>query len=230
MTAIGDTPTQMVVDAEHVGIRTVMPMLAVAGMIGGFVLGRVVAPMIDPSFDSLCLSLVFAVMGLVGLFYVGDRIIKPMWSSGRGLEVDNSHLVLRDWRRKPVKETVLQWNDDLKVQAWYFEVPTRRSRVPKGWYCVSVRLVQDELNLILYTFMKPEEAEAKVAQFSEWFMKLLPKKERELITDTAKAARQERFRRLEGQRWYDGAELKAEDFLAVMALITQHGRLSGPVD
>lgn len=223
-----DTPVRMVVDAEHVGIRTIMPVLAVAGLIGGFVLGNLVAPLVDEALSSLCLSLIFAAIGLVTLTYVGERFIKPLWSSGRVILVDRSRLQLLDKRRKPPQESTIEWDNPLQVQAWYFEVPTRRSRVPKGWYCVSIRLVQDEQKLILYSFLKPEAAEESVPRFNDWFVKLFPKKEREQITDVQKAARQERFRRLEDHRWHDGAELSAEDFLVVMTQVDRHGQLTTP--
>jgi len=222
---ITDSPTQMTVDAEHIGIRTTMPILAIGGLIGGFILGGIIAPLIDDALSTMCMSLIGATAGLVILTQIGERVVKPMWNSGRSLTVDTSNLALIDHRRRPKHETTIYWRDVFDVQAWYFEVPTRKSRVSKGWYCTSVRVIQDQEKLIFYTFMSPEEAQS-LPHFSDWFIHLRKKKERQELSssDPHQAAIQERYRKLEGLRWNDGAELKIEDFLALMNLVAQHGR------
>ncbi len=224
ITPISDNPTQMTVDAEHIGIRTAMPLLAIAGIIGGFILGGIIAPLLDEALSSLCMSLIGATAGLVILTQIGERVIKPLWGSGRNVTVDTSQLALIDRRRKPQKEKVIQWNDELGVQAWFFEVPTRKSRVSKGWYCTSVRLMQKQEDMIFYTFISPENAQS-IPHFSDWFIHLRKKKERQELAnaDPRQAAEQERYRKLEDMRWNDGAELKVEDFLAVMNLVGKHG-------
>lgn len=221
---ITDTPTKMTVDAEHIGIRTTMPILAIVGLIGGFILGGILAPTIDESLSVMCLSLIGATAGLVILTQIGERVIKPMWKSGRTLTVDTSSLTLIDHRRRPKRETTIHWQTDFDVQTWYFEVPTRKSRVKKGWYCASTRLIQDQETLIFYTFISPEDAQT-IPRFSDWFIQLRRKKEREELANTApqQAATQERYHKLEHMRWNDGAELITADFLALMILVAQHG-------
>ncbi|NDJ84734.1 MAG: hypothetical protein GYB66_02505 [Chloroflexi bacterium] len=226
-TEIGDEPAEMIVDPEHIGIRTMMPILAAIGLIGGYVLGDVVTGLIDETVGSLCTSIALALIGLVALTQFGERVIKPRWSSGRRLFVDRAYLTMRDKRRKPATETTMPWQA-IKAQAWYFTVPTRKSRVPKGWFCTAVRLVQDDDELILYAFLKPEIAQ-EMPGFERWFTRLRDKKERETLanTDTRAASQQERYRRLEGKRWNDGAELTGEDFVAVMELVDQHATPMG---
>jgi hypothetical protein len=215
----------MTVDAEHIGIRTAMPILAVVGLLGGFILGGIIAPLIDNALSTMCMSLFGAVAGLVILTQIGERAIKPLWHSSRSAIVDTSNLTIIDYRRRPKHETTIQWHHAFDVQAWYFEVPNRKSRVSKGWYCTSVRLIQDQEKLIFYTFMSPEEAQS-IPHFSDWFVHLRKKKEREELatSDPHQAAIQDRHRKLEKLRWDDGAELKIEDFLALMNLVARHGQ------
>jgi hypothetical protein len=72
--------------------------------------------------------------------------------------------------------------------------------------------------------MSPEDARS-LPHFSDWFIHLRKKKERQELSgsDPQQAAIQERYRKLEDLRWNDGAELKIEDFLALMNLVAKHG-------
>lgn len=227
ITEVGDSPVQMPIDSEHIGIRTLMPLLAIAGLVGGFVLGSIIAPMIDEALSGLCVSLFMAVIGLLVVTQLGERLIKSHWTSGREVEVDRSQLALVDKRRRDAPQLTLRWHEGVGIYAWYFIVPTRRSRVPKGWYCTAIRLVQGEQQMILYAFLSPEVAHS-LTHFTDWFVHLHNKKEREQmsVTDVRASAEQERFRRLESHRWFDGAELNAADFLAVMQLVDRHGYLA----
>lgn len=219
---LSNNPIHLSVDTEHIGIRTIMPILAFAGLAGGFILGQLIAPIIDAALSSLCLSVFFSLAGLVIALFFGERIIKPRWTSGRYINLDSHQLNLVDNRKKPSQQTLIRWHDELTTQAWYFVVPTRRSRVPKNWYCTSVRLVQDETEMILYSFVSPDTAKA-LPYFAEHFVRLYSKKEREekLGQNVQWSAEQERLRRYEGQRWHDGAELAPEDFLGILALLYQ---------
>jgi hypothetical protein len=220
---IGDATLEVNVDAEHIGIRTLMPLLAIGGFIGGIILGGLLAPLIDES-GSLCFGIGLGLVAAVLLLQFGERVIKPRWGSGRKLHVDRSQLVLHDTRAKPPTETVIKWQAGVNVLAWYFIVPTGRSRVPKGWYCTAVRLTQDEQTIILYSFIKPEIAE-QLPHFNDWFFHLRDKKEREAIAerDPQQGAKQERYRRLENERWNNGAELTDIDFRSIMELVAEYG-------
>ncbi len=221
---ITDTPLELAVDAEHIGVRTAIPLLAVLGVVGGIILGSVIAPQIDEALSTLCVSLILAVVGLVTFTYFGERLVKRFWTSGRTLLVDLSQITLLDKRKKPTVETTLHWPNGIGIQAWYFIVTMGRSRVQKGWYCVSLRLLQRDQSMIIYTFLSPETAQS-LEHFTDWFVHLRPRQEREDLSvgDPHFAAQQERFRRLESHRFYEGAELAAEDFLAVIELVNQHG-------
>jgi hypothetical protein len=224
----GEPPLKMRVDVEHWGIRLLMPVLTFGGLVLGFVLGRVIADLMGNSFPFLCLSLPLAVALSFGLTQFGERIIKPNWGSGRHVEVDAERIVFYDQRSNKAVEPEVHvvWDKPFSVNGWYFAVPTGKSRIPKGWYCVSLRLQQDEQSMILYTFMKPEVAQEEIPDFSYWFTQLLKRKLREELAgkDARQAALQNRLREYEGTRWFTGGEIAPEHFLAVMTLVSQHSQ------
>ena len=222
------TPRHIPVDVEHLGIRLLIPFLAIVGLGAGFVLGRIVAVSIDESLGTLCFSVGFAVVGMALMLQLGERVIKPRWSSGRHLTVSTESLTLHDTRGGKQQETAIRWADELTSFPYYWVVGTGKSRVRKGWYCVAVQMRQGDDEVLLYTFLSPENA-ATLPEFDERFVKLLPRKEREELqkADPREAARQERYRKIEGQRFFDGAELQVEDFHAVMPLIATHSPPAG---
>ena len=223
LTELANAPLRLKVDSEHVGIRTLMPILGAIGLIGGFILGGLIARQIDESLSTSCVGAVTAIIGVAVMLQLGDKVIKRLWTSGRELQIE--HHALRLINRK--EQVEMQWSQGLGIQAWFFEVPTRRARVPKGWYCTSVRLTQNDEKIILYSFLSPEHAQS-LHYFNEWFIHLRNKKEREAMgqQDARWLTQQERFRRLEGDRWFTGAELAPEDFLGVMELVYEHGQLA----
>lgn len=226
MSDLSTPPTRIIVDSEHIGIRTILPILAFVGFIGGILLGRVVAQMIDRALSPTCISATLALIGMIGMIQLGDHILKRLWTSGRYIDVDDSQITLVDSRRKTTEQTSINWHHPFQVQAWHFVVPTRKSRVPKGWYCVAVRLVQGHQEFIVYSFLKPEEALQQITSFHEWFTELKPKRERTQLAsvDPRWAAQQERYRRLETQRWQDGAEVDSTSFYRLMHYIQRYGQ------
>jgi hypothetical protein len=80
---ITDSPIHMTVDAEHIGIRTAMPILAIVGLIGGFILGGIIAPLIDDAFSTMCMSLIGAIAGLVILTQIGERVVASHQREGQ---------------------------------------------------------------------------------------------------------------------------------------------------
>lgn len=218
-----ETPRVMRVDVEHLGIRLLIPIMALIGFGGGFVLGRIISTALEESVGTLCFSLVFAFVGMGVMLQIGEQLIKPRWSSGRHLEVSTRSLKLRDRRRGKDNTTTIQWQSDVTSTAYFWEVETGKSRVRKGWYCVAVQLRQDEEEVVLYTFMSPDDAQG-VPHFNDWFFRLLPRKSREELQqiDPREAARQERYRKIESFRFFDGAEVQPEDFQELMTLIVVH--------
>ncbi len=216
-------PMTIAIDAEHIGVRLLIPVLTIVGIFGGVALAGMVQTLLGELVSLWCVVLVLA--GLMAFIFaqIGERVIKPLWPSGRYLVLDHEGLTLH-YRKANQKQHDYQfrWIDEPTVHSWYWEVETRKSRVQRGWYCLAVRLSADERHLTLYTFMSLTTAET-LPRFQEWFVKLLPKTEREKMTasDPRGAAIQSRYKQLESERWLDGAEVSADDFALVMFAILE---------
>lgn len=85
---------------------------------------------------------------------------------------------------------------------------------------MAAHLLQDETELIFYSFIAPKEAE-ELPAFNN-FVRLRPRKEVETQTDLRQLAIQRRLLKLEDARWMDGAEIEADDFIALLRQIETH--------
>ena len=219
-----ELPMTIPVDTEHIGIRTFLPILAIGGAVGGFILGRIITPLIDENLGSLCFSMILAVMGFVLVSQLGEQILKRIWGSGRHLELSEQDLMVNDKRQGKTGDFRFVWDQGVDVAGFYWEVETRKSRVQQGWYCVAAHITQRDNELIIYSFLPPDDAK-DINDFRDYFFRLLPKKTREELvnTDPREAAVQERYRRLESQRWFDGAELHNDHFMLMLEMLHKHG-------
>lgn len=211
------------VDTEHFAIRFSVPVVAIgltilAHLVGMSVFGRVLGDNLDPA----CVVVPLDVGVFLGLAYGVERLLKRVMPSRRSAVLTGEALTITDGRKRPPKVTSVHWDRAVNVLAWRFVVK-RRTRVPKGWSCMAVQLLQDEDAVILYTFMPPDQAE-KVAGYDR-FVRLRPRRETESNTDLRAVAEQRRLLKLEDQRWEDGAEIAREDFAALLFMVEQ--RVSG---
>ncbi|MBI5958926.1 MAG: hypothetical protein HY866_09340 [Chloroflexi bacterium] len=214
--AAGAAARPIKIDADHFGIRVLVPTLTVALLLVVHLGGMVAVDRSVEGVNPACLVLPVDLVVLLGAGYVIERILKRLMPSRRRAELSDTALAITDRRRKPAQMTLIDWQQIVNVMAWRFEV-RRRTRVPKGWFCLAVQLVQDEREVILYTFMSSAEAE-KVSGYKN-FARLRPRRETESNTDLRAAAEQRRLLRLEDARWRDGAEISKEDFLAMLAVL-----------
>jgi hypothetical protein len=218
-----ETPLAITVDAEHLGIRTLLPTMLIAGLIGGYWLGSVIKSLIDPTLPTLCVGLPVAIVTASILLQITEKVIKPMWKSKRAITLNQKELVYSDQRRKSNATYTFIWENPFEIQAWYFEV-RKGGRVPKGWYCASIalsrRIGERQERVIFYAFVNPEKVH-KMELFRDYFALLLPRKQREALvaTDPVEATRQTLLRDLEGSRWFDGAEISAENLFAIVSVV-----------
>ena len=218
------------VDTEHLGIRLFVPITTVASLVGGYLLGGAILQAIVPTASVMCLGIPMAIIvAAIALQFV-DKVVKPRWTSGRHI-VHDHQLTLVDNRRGKNKEIVFNWMQPLDYETWYFEIATKRkSRVPQGWYCTSLRLVQDNHVAIIYTFMSPDKAR-ELTGFNDKFT-LLQRQEKSggLSQSSVKksamqlSAQQKRLRQYENERWEDGAEVASEDFAQIIADVVLNAR------
>jgi hypothetical protein len=214
-------PRRITVDAEHLGIRLLLPLLLVGGGIWGYTLGSMLIHQLDSALQGACLGVPLAVVLAVVLVQIGEKIIKPRWHSGRYLELSDTTLVLVDQRRNRA-DSAFVLDEYLLVTGWYFVVPTRKNRVPKGWLCTSWHLQQSDYEAVIYAFLDP----ASVASFPNietHFTQLASSKKKDGVAnlqDARELALQKRLRELERMRWNSGAEVIPADFLAISAALT----------
>ncbi len=205
------------IDAEHFSIRFLVPVLSIVLVILLHLLGTAILDgLMEGGENPSCIMLPIDLVALVGFGFGLERLLKRVMPSRRSAALGDRELIVTDARANPPIVTRLDWDKAVNVKAWRFTV-SRRTRVPKGWYCMAVHLLQDEQEAIFYTFMPPPEAEASIGYTN--FVRLRPRKETQSNSDLTAAAEQRRLLRLEDARWSDGAEITREDFRALLAVL-----------
>lgn len=205
------------VDTEHFKVRLLVPILtAVAVVAAHLVATRVLDALMGEDASPLCLVLLIDLAVLVGAGMLIERALKRFLPSRRNARLSDERVVLSDERRSPPDVREIAWDQMVNVNTWYFEIK-RRARVPKGWYCMAVHLLQNDTELIFYAFMSPKDAEA-LPSYNR-FVRLRPRKEAEPHTDLRQAATQRRLLKLEDARWIDGAEIAPDDLRSLLAMI-----------
>jgi len=208
------------IDTEHILIRVLLPVLTIGAVIGTHVGGlSLLSRLLPENIDPVCVLL-----PLDGLVFIGgglliERALKRIWPVHRSAKLSDRALVLTDRRKQPPRVTRIEWAQRVNVRAWRFTVK-RPGRIPRGWYCLALHLLQDENEAIFYTFMSRKEAE-KLADY-EHFVRLRSRKETLSNPDLEAVAEQRRLLKLEDARWEDGAEVSREDFGAILAMLRQH--------
>jgi hypothetical protein len=213
------TPRTIAIDAEHFSIRFLVPVIMVSvTLVFHFVARAILDTLLNDGVNPTCVVLPLDIVVLFVVGNVTERTLKSLVPSRRSAALSAEELVIIDERRKPPTETRVEWDKTVNVMAWRFAV-RRRTRIPKGWYCMALQLLQDETTVILYTFMPPDEAEA-LRGFQN-FVRLRPRKETESNADLGAVAEQRRLLKLEDARWEDGAEIARDDFRAVLAILEE---------
>lgn len=209
----------IVIDSEHFAIRFLLPVLTIVTLLVVHLGGTALLDSLIDGVNPLCIVLpADAAVLFLGSNLI-ERALKRLLPSRRRAVLDAEALVVTDGRRTPPEVTRIAWDRAVNVRAWYFPVRRRGARVPRGWYCMAMQLLQDDADVILYTFMPPNDAEASAGYAH--FVRLRPRQETRSNTDLSAAADQRRLLKLEDARWNDGAEIVREDFAAVLATLAR---------
>lgn len=210
----------MPVDPEHFKIRLLAPILTVVVTVAVHIIGmQLLDTLVGVDVSPLCIMLLIDLAVFFGAGMLIERALKRVLPSRRTARLSDERLVLSDERRNPPDVLEIAWDRMVNVNTWYFVIK-RRSRVPKGWYCMAVHLLQDDTELIFYAFMAPKDAEA-LPSYNR-FVRLRPRKEAEAQTDLRQVATQRRLLKLEDARWMDGAEIHADDLRSLLATMETH--------
>ncbi len=218
----GDSTSRVLpIDVEHGGIRVLLPLITIAGLIGGYVLTTVIVNALNLDLAVGCVSFVGAVVGALALATLSDRVLKRIWPSGRSLSVDDEGLQLNDKRRGHGPTQRILWAQRINLLSWHFKVSRGSARVPKGWIMLGLQLVQDDAEITLYTFM-PEKQAAALHNFG-MFTQLLGRAQIESDKlSLREKSEQRRLTKAENVRWEGGAEVRREDFAGLLDIITHH--------
>lgn len=213
---IPDSAARMIkIDTEHFSIRFLLPVITLTLVLvvhfGGM---RLLDDAFGTGQSPLCIVLPADVVTLFVGSIIVERLLKRAFPSRRGATLSPESLVVTDERKKPPFVVRIDWDQAVNVRAWRFTVG-RKGHVPRGWFCMAVQLLQDEKDVILYSFMKEKEAE-ELPGYAQ-FVRLRPRKETLSNTDLRTVADQRRLLKLEDARWEDGGEITKEDFAALMA-------------
>lgn len=184
-----------------VGLLAVPPLLRALGLSPG-------VPMLVGVLSAVALA--------AGFSWLVERALRRIWPSGRTITVDDGQVHLRE---RSGDDAVVRWNGDVEVLSWCFVVNTRRAWVPRGWYCVALRIKQGDQLIIPYALAKPSLA----SELPLWeaFEELIPRKRASDFGEEVFAS-QEHLRDAEEQRWWVGGEMLFDDFAALVRAVYAH--------
>jgi hypothetical protein len=213
---------QITIDAEHFSIRFLVPIIAVAAALLTHFGGRALLDNAFDNIDPLCIVLPLDLAVVLAAGFGAEIVLKRLMPSRRRATLSDTALIVTDGRSNPPEVSRIDWDHTFNVKAWRFAV-RRRTRIPKGWYCLALHLLQDETEVILYTFMSPGDSEAIIGYDN--FVRLRPRSETQSNPDLSSVAEQRRLLKLEDARWNNGGEISQDDFRALLAILQR--RLPG---
>jgi hypothetical protein len=165
------------------------------------------------------IALVVGVFGALLIGTIADRLLKRYWPSGRTLALDGRMLRLKNGRGTPT-EIAIMLDRRVNVIAWRFEVKRSSPRAQRGWHMLAYQFLQDDVQVILYTFMTPKAFAA--LPDPDRFVELTSEPVRRLGRPTSNvqslraSSEQKRLDLVEATRLECGAELRPADFVIVL--------------
>src|SRR5579859_1639293 len=207
------------IDADHAGISLAVPILAVIIFFAIYVLASWFFTQVIGSMYSSCVALALAIVVAAGGGTFFEARLKRAWPSGRTLSLNRGALTLQDTRRRQHMTTMIHWDHRVNVLAWRFSVRRGSARIPKGWIMLGLQLLQDETQATIYTFMPDKRA--KTLPGFQAFTSLTHQAEYESAqTGMREKIEQRRLHKAEHERHQDGAELRQDDFQALLDALT----------
>lgn len=151
---LGESARQVIrLDAEHVGVRLLLPFLTILGFVGGYAIASSLASSLLADNSIGCAAFTTAIAGAVVMALLADRVLKRIWPSGRLFSIDAEGLTVHDPRLS--QQTRLIWDKRINMLAWHFVIQRGSARAPRGWIVLGCQLVQDDALLTFYTLRLP---------------------------------------------------------------------------
>ncbi len=202
-------------DPIHGGLR-----IAVFGsFFGAGTLGFIGSLLLLPNAGAI--PFVVAALAAVGTSGGMERLLKDRWSSGREFVADSERIALT---RNSKIETVIDPTQQVNVLTWKFEVKKDGPRAKKGFQLLGFGLKQDDIYLVVYTTVSPDDME-KLAIANSFTT--LQKRNAEQTSSASLTSRGSVRQAGEQKRLYDaeiarqlvGGDMLFDDFVAMIEFL-----------
>jgi hypothetical protein len=225
-------------DPEHGGLRTaVTALLAVALILSYWIVYAIFRSLPGDLPDyTIFLSCIGAVAISLAVAYVGERVMKQTWHSGRSVTLNEQGIQARN---EEGKEQYFTWGDNLSYVFWFFHLRGyprggRERRVQNNWVCLACQVQQEERRLTIYTYVPPKKAAAWTADshkfheihpatlYDKSFRNRIGPPVRPDIPAAFLSGKDGKYWLAERRRWTDGYELIPQDFETFVKFIETH--------
>ena len=234
-------------DPEHGGVRMAVVLTIVFGLLGGYLLIRVLLGWFAQ--DSLLLefatviSCVGAIPIALGCAWLVEGYLKKTWSSGLEIELSEETLRFEGGEKEDGSRDIrtLDFDQRVNLTYWYSELrgypkAGRERRVSDNWLCLACQMHQDDERIITYAYLPPDKAQVwldnqNLAEpFHEISLLQLYKSSgsrrwsapnRPDLSPEMLAGPDGRYWIAERRRWEEGLELTADDFTTLMEYVAQ---------
>jgi hypothetical protein len=217
-------------DQEHAGLRTtLLALLVVANGVGFLMLSTVLQEVVPESGYIGLISCIGALPLALAAVWVTERGLKRVWHSGRKISIDENGIQAKDrnrWQKQ------FSWSGNLTHLKWHFQLsgyPRGGSerRFPKRWLCLACQLQQNDVRLVVFSYLKPKQAaELMEGNLTDLrFHQIVPAEayggsvrarlgppSRPIIPTSLLAGKDGRYWLAERLRWQEGFELTPADF------------------
>ncbi len=247
---MNDSPTDSILlraDPEHGGIRMAAILTMIFGLIGGYLLIRVLLEIFAQGSILLEFTTVLSCAGAVPIALLSawlvEQYLKKTWSSGLEFELsgDEVHFEGGTTINGEADVRALDLGERINFTRWFFELDGypkagRERLVAKDWLCVACQMQQDDERIIVFTYAPPETAEGWVnkralddayhqislaALYSESGKRRIGPSTRPALPADWLTGPDGRYWIAERRRWQEGLELTATDYATMMAYIEQ---------
>ena len=238
-------------DPEHGGLRFVVIVVLLLGLILGFILIQLLLNLLPANSILLDFSTVLSCAGAIlpalGLTWAAEIYLKRTWHSGTTLWLGDSELGFQmgklgqNQAEENSEEIVFEWSKNLNLTRWYFKLSGypragHERRVSSNWFCLACQLQQDDARLILFGYFPPDEAafwsdDQKLSEpfrlislahlYAKAGIKSRGAAIRPKIPSSLLTGSDGRYWLAEQKRWKEGVELSKEDFATFMEYMEQ---------
>jgi hypothetical protein len=244
-------PNLLHADPEHGGLRLVVFVILLLGLILGFIIIQLLLTLLASNSILIefanVLSCVGAILLALGIAWATESYLKRAWHSGTTLLLGDSELGFQMGKRgqsqteESSEKIVFEWSKNMNLTRWYFELSGypragRERRVSSKWICLACQLQQDEAHLIIFGYFPPDEAAVwtenqRLAEpfhsislahlYSEAGKKGRRAATRPKIPPSMLTGSDGRYWLAEQKRWQEGVELTQKDFATFMKYMEQ---------